>query len=159
MTRLVALLMIVSGLMLAIGCARAVVRMADQGPVYSVAELRAHLAHDPGAWARRTVLVRGRATACAIRLEQGHFHCTPRQPRLDDPDGAAMTEPLPLSWAGPNPALTVMRGIPLLGSLLPGPQELDWDVVATYRVQLRAVANRRCGATACYEALVLDATP
>jgi hypothetical protein len=128
-------------------------------PMYTVAQVQAGLARHPGSWVGHTVRVRGRATACSIELEHGHFHCLPRQPHLDDPDAGSWIEPLLLVWKDPNPALTIMRRVPLLGSLLPAPQELDWGTVATYRVQLRAVTRGPCSAATCYEALVLDAAP
>lgn len=159
MARSIALLATVSGLILAICCVIAAVCMEDHGPVYSVAELRAQLAHDPRGWVGRTVRVRGRATACAIRIDRGYFRCMPRQPRLDDPSTDATTEPLLLAWADPGPVLTAMRRVPLLGNLLPAPQQVDWGAVVTYRVQLRTATRGSCGGTACYEALVLDAAP
>lgn len=51
------------------------------------------------------------------------------------------------------------RRMPLLRGIAPAPQAVQWDSVATYRVQLRRVANRSCGSTTCYEAVMLDAEP
>jgi hypothetical protein len=160
MARLFALLCVLLGFVLATRLAvGAISSRPGHDTVYTVAQVQAGLAWRPGAWAGRTVRVRGRATACAIKLAHGHFHCMPRQPRLNDPDVAATTEPLPLAWEDPSPALTVMRRVPLLGSLLPAPQTVDWWMVATYRVQLRATPDAPCGATTCYEAVLLDAVP
>jgi hypothetical protein len=52
-----------------------------------------------------------------------------------------------------------LRGLPVLGKLMPPPQLLRWEEVATYRVQLRAVPAAACPARPCYVRLVLDATP
>jgi hypothetical protein len=60
---------------------------------------------------------------------------------------------------GSDPLLAVVRRVPLMGGLLPAPQELDWGEVATYQVELRATPDGPCGDGACYEALVLDAAP
>jgi hypothetical protein len=48
---------------------------------------------------------------------------------------------------------------PLLGGLLPAPRAVGWGTVATYRVELRTVAEGSCGAATCYEAVLLDAAP
>jgi hypothetical protein len=49
--------------------------------------------------------------------------------------------------------------VPLLGGLLPAPQAVQWGEVATYRVELRAMPGKGCGAATCYEAGLLDAAP
>lgn len=131
----------------------------DHSRVYTVAEVRDRLARNPGDWVGRTVRVRGKAMACHIWLEHGHFQCRPQRPCLSDPDADATSEPLLLRWDDPNPALTVLRRLPLLGSLMRAPQTVDWGEVATYRIQVRPMASSRCGTGACYEALLLDAAP
>jgi hypothetical protein len=85
--------------------------------------------------------------------------CRPPGIVLGDADPAEIVAPLPLVWASPNPLLGVVRRVPLLGDLLPAPQAVIWEEVATYRVELRAMSDESCGAATCYEALVLDAAP
>jgi hypothetical protein len=64
-----------------------------------------------------------------------------------------------LAWVDPDPLLTFVRWVPLLGGLLPARQVVDWGEVATYRVELRAVTDVPCSASTCYEAMLLDAAP
>jgi hypothetical protein len=52
-----------------------------------------------------------------------------------------------------------VRRVPLLGGLLPAPQAVAWGWVATYRVELRALAEGPCGGSGCYAAVLLDAAP
>jgi hypothetical protein len=147
------------GLLLAGGLAAVAIKnQLDQGPVYSVAAIQAHLARTPSLWLGRNVRVQGRATACAISLEQGHFRCTPEQPRLRAADGAA-AEPLLLVWEAPAPLWLALWRLPLLRALLPTRQLVYWGVVASYRVQLRALPADSCPFAPCYEALLLDAAP
>jgi hypothetical protein len=47
--------------------------------------------------------------------------------------------------------------MPLLGSLLPAPQFVRWDMPATYRINLRRMDARH--PDGCYEAVLLDAAP
>jgi hypothetical protein len=161
MKRHAGLAIALGGLVLPIGLVVAIAAgsRVTRGPVYSAAQVQGHLAHDSQTWVGRIVRVRGVARACYIRLEQGHFRCMPQQARLSDPDVATTSESLPLIMADPQPALTFMRRIPQLGSLLPALQTADWGEVATYRVQLGRAPAARCGAPPYYEALLLDAAP
>jgi hypothetical protein len=126
----------------------------DQGPVYTVAQVQAQLWRQPGAWAGRTVRVRGVATEWCM---PGYSRCL--LPHLSDPDLEVASEPLLLAWAAPDPLLAFVRRVPLLGDPLPAPQAVDWWEVATYRVELRATPDEACGAATCYEALLLDGAP
>jgi hypothetical protein len=148
------------GLALASGLAAVALRRPlDHGPVYTLAQVQAQLKRQPGAWVGRTVRVRGVATKCFMLLEHGYFRCLPLlQPHLSDPDLEVASEPL-LAWAAPDPLLAFVRRVPLLGGPLPAPQAVDWWEVATYRVELRAIADGPCGAGTCYVAVVLDAAP
>src|SRR5262249_2553509 len=84
--------------------------------------------------------------------------CPPVQAALEDLAPTA-SAPLPLAWEGPDPLLAAVRRVPLLGGLLPAPQALDWGVVATYRVRLRAIPESICGSGVCFEAVLLGAGP
>ena len=54
---------------------------------------------------------------------------------------------------------TFLRGIPLLGTLLPALQPLQFGLMAAYRLQLRTAPDlcSQNPAVLCYEGLVLDA--
>jgi hypothetical protein len=139
----------------------------DHGPIYTVSQVQAGLAHDPRAWTNRTLLLRGVAsgvrcwvTAAGLGADGLKMTDWCRPPRfiLWDGDPAAVAA-LPLAWASPAPLLAIARRVPLLGVLLPTPPAADWGKVATYRVALRAMPLAVCGSGTCYEALLLDAAP
>jgi hypothetical protein len=137
----------------------ALTRLFDRSPVYSVSDLRSHLAKDPRGWLGRGLLVRGEAIAVACAEDAGTpVPCAPPRGYLIDPDPSLAVEPLPLGWAGPDPLLTMVRRLPLVGPFIPAPRVVHWERVAVYRVQLRA-ATGLCGVPPCYEALLLDAAP
>jgi hypothetical protein len=125
-------------------------------PVYSLAEVRAHLARDPGAWVGRIVEVRGRAVgAHCLWPAAAPDACPDPQPSsLVDPSGA-----LPLTAGAAAPLLAAVRRVPLLWRVLPAPQVVDWAAPATYRVQLLAAPAADCGHPPCFRALLLDAAP
>jgi hypothetical protein len=99
------------------------------------------------------------AAGCWVETADIPAFCAPPRLVLGDDDSAATVVPLPLVPAGPDPLLAMVRRVPLLGDLLPAPQAVRWEEVATYRVELRAAPNEMCGAATCYEALLLDAAP
>jgi hypothetical protein len=123
----------------------------DQGPVYSVAQVQAELAHRPAAWVGRTARVRG----IGIFFCQ---HCPQRQTYLANADANGV---LPLAWGRQDRVLAFLRRMPQVGRLVPAPQRVRWGVVAIYRVQLRELAADSCpfAPWPCYEALLLDAAP
>jgi hypothetical protein len=140
--------------------ATAIVHMTRQlvaGPVYSVAVLRTHLAQDPEAWTNRPLRVRAIATTmCSAWLGSAHQSpCVDQQPVLSDP--AASVEPLPLAWGGVSPPVALLRRLPLLSAMMPAPQPVRWDSLATYSIRLHAFACGSSGQPRCYEALLMDA--
>jgi hypothetical protein len=148
-----------AGLCLLLGLALAVCGLRDRGPIYSVAAIQARLARHPDAWVGRTLLVRGVAVAppCAQQSVTVVL-CGPLRFALRDPDPAAAPLGMALAWAGSDSLLTSLRRVPFVGSIVPAPQAIRWDVVAVYRVRFRALAGRSCG-VGCYAAVVLDAAP
>jgi hypothetical protein len=149
-------LVLATGLALAAGCGH-----RHEGPVYSVADLRAHLADNPGAWLGRTVWVRGVAGTCLDAARQGGkvLGCRNWPPDLSDPASVGARVSLPLVWGSQDPLLALLRRVPLLSGSVPAAPAPLWWMPATYRVQLRAAADYICGTTPCYEALLLDTAP
>jgi hypothetical protein len=126
--------------------------------VYTVWALRAALQQAPQDWVGRTLLVRGVVKSCPY---VGYGPCARWQPALSDRWAAARSAavaPLPLVWGSAPPLLSFLRRVPFLGSVTPPPQELHWDTLTSYRIQLRAGS---CGWAhlPCYEALLVDAGP
>jgi hypothetical protein len=169
--RALSLLVVVSGLTL--GCAVAAVCPARQAPVYSVTTVRAHLVHEPHAWLGRTVLVRALVEGCPFPPYVRTYSCPPAS--LVDGGTAADGGTLRVAWAGVDALRASLRRIAVLDRLIPAPQVLHWGVVATYRIQLRAVLcghpghqqaacdlherTDKSGCSSCYQALLLDAAP
>jgi hypothetical protein len=122
---------------------------AHQGTVYSVAEIDAHLAQDPGSWLGRTLQVRGEVVPCALTASLSVGPCA----ELTSADG----EPYATGQATTPQADTLPAA--LLSQLTPSSPTLHWGVVATYRVQLLAIPDSVCGASACAEANLLDSAP
>jgi hypothetical protein len=58
-----------------------------------------------------------------------------------------------------NPLLALLRRLPLVGRLVPGPQLLRWGRPAIYRVQVQDAAGRSPNATRHYAAVLLDPAP
>jgi hypothetical protein len=137
--------------------------LALGGPLYTVAEVQAHLAHGPRYWVGRTLFVRGEIVPCLAMPSAANHLCAALAPRGWQPPSPspwrAANDPLPVVRAGLDPFLAPVRRLPPLGDLLPAPQVLQWGAVATYRVHVRTIPNSLCGASVCYEALLLDAAP
>jgi hypothetical protein len=135
-------------------------RSADPGPVYSVAMVRAHLEQEPRAWVGQTVEVSGVAEACVAASNPPILlSCSHWPPDLMDTDDTSARGTLPLLWNAGSQWLSRLPRLPLLGSVVPAPQAIQWSMVATYRVQLLAVAASRRGGAPYYAALLQDATP
>jgi hypothetical protein len=128
--------------------------------VYAVAAIRAALAHRPQAWVGQTVEIRAVAEPCPWWEEQGRLqHCADQPLVLVDSPTGAPADPLPVARAAPRPLLSFLRGLPLLGRVLPRPLMVPLFVRARFHVRLRALSPGSCTSLPCYEALLLDAVP
>jgi hypothetical protein len=142
----------------------AILQVADQtggGPVYTVAALRAHLAHDPAAWLDRPLRVRAMASVCPAWDEAAHGSpCQTWVPALSDPSVTDGAEALPVVATPASPLVAFLRRLPLIGSVLPAPQQPRWDSLGTYQIQLHAVACDLKAQQSCYYyARLPDAAP
>lgn len=111
----------------------------DQGLVYTVVQVQARLASDRRAGLGRTVWVRAHADACLIWTDRPGKPCIERQPVLIDAGAGEAVQALPLVQGPTCPLLALLRHVPVLATLAPGPQADHWGAVPTYRVQLRTV--------------------
>jgi hypothetical protein len=152
---LVALLPLVLGSGITAVC---ITSHSNRVPLITVADVRGLLVRSPAAWLGRTVAVRGIAvtSGCQTWPYPENTSCRDWVRGLAD---SRRTEVLPLAYGAPNPLLAYLRGVPMLGSLVPPPQLLRWGVMATYRVQLRTASAGSCAYLRCYEAVLLDTAP
>jgi hypothetical protein len=129
-----------------------------EGPVYSVGELRANLTRRPAAWLGRTVWVQGLAVAsgCQTWPAPEGAECQDWRQGIADP---RRVEVLPLAAGAPNLVLALLRRVPLLSTAVPPPQQLRWDALTTYRVQVHPASASSCSILPCYEVVLLDALP
>jgi hypothetical protein len=128
----------------------------SRGPVYSVAAVLSGLTDHPAAWVNRTVLVRGIAAAMACTGAGSGALCGSPQFTLRDPNPGTGADWLGLAWTDGDPLPAFLHHLPAVGAIFPASQRIRWDVVAVYRVQLRAEHACSC---ACYEAVLLDVAP
>jgi hypothetical protein len=141
------------GSLVLIACgALVVMRPTAPGPVYAVTAIRAALAGRPQAWMGQTVEIRAVAEPCPWWEEQGRLQYCADQPLMlvGSPTGAPV-DPLPVARAALQPLISFLRGLPILGQVLPRPSIVPLLVQARFRVRLQALP--------CYEALLLDVAP
>jgi hypothetical protein len=150
-----------------LGLAPLAIRWLAAGPghgqasaVYTVAQVRDHLARDRAAWVGRTVRIRALAEPCPARGNPyGPMGCPRPQPDLADPEGADLADPLPLVVGSGSPLLAALRRLPLVGGWVPPLPAPPWEVLHTYQVRLQAAPGGSCGVALCFEAVLLDAAP
>jgi hypothetical protein len=125
-----------------------------------VSELQAGLADNPHAWLGHTVLVRGVALRLGLGLScPSNASCPVAWPALVDADAPPLRSFLPLSMGPANPLLALLRRLPLVGRLVPGPQLLRWGRPASYRVQVQDAAGTSPTGTRRYAAVLLNPAP
>jgi hypothetical protein len=154
------------GLALAVGLVVTIVAggVATE-PVYTIAQVRAGLAHHPAAWVGRSVLVWARVMAdlpLAGVVPPGtipglHLQLEPAWPHMSPVLWVRPQSPAPwIRPPHPAPWLAFLRRLPLLRRVLPGPQQGRWGVYTVYRVQILPPHRSRCAPTPCGDALLLD---
>jgi hypothetical protein len=145
-------LILASGVMFARACG-----LGASSRTYTVAAIQVGLRHDRAAWLGRTIRVRAVLTACSTWSgAPGASVCVDRRPALLDAMGAATAGPLPLAWGAEHPVLALLRALPVVGGMVPGPQAPVWGVAATYRVRLEVGRCAASGVAPCWRALLLD---
>jgi hypothetical protein len=133
----------------------------DHGRVYTVAEVRAHLAHDAKEWVGHTILVRAMAEPCPwwgalAALE----HCAGREIVLVGVTSDAPVDPVPLTRQDGNPLESLLRDLPVFGDVLSRPRVVPLYTPARFAVRLSVLPTSACGnRLPCYQALLLDDAP
>src|SRR5438067_1812515 len=143
------------GIVLATGLAFVVFnRPGAAERVYTVAQVHAAMAHDPQAWVGRTILVRGTAVGLLPSSCLPAVWCSVGLVQPGAPDRSSF---VPLVPKPADPLVAFVRGVALVGHVVPPPQRLHWGTPAIYRVQIHAVSS--CAGSSCFDALLLDAAP
>jgi hypothetical protein len=144
----------------------------DAHRVYTVAQVQAGLARDPKVWVNRTVLVRGRIMqGYWMRGRVGvtwglaeYCAATPSGCPFDSPPGGLIPRGtvvhlglrsdgldsenryLPMLTLVPQPAgawVLFLRRIPLVASIVPTPQHIQWGTLATYQIYILPKVRRK----------------
>lgn len=153
------LLGVAAGLAVGLG-AMIVVERPNGGAVYSLAALQAGLAREPRDWVNRIVRVRAVATGCTAWAGSVHLSpCIDEAAGLYDAGSMDTSTYTPVADGAPDPWLSLLRRLPLLGSLAPPAQRLRRGAPATYRVRLRVAPTGLCADGICVTAVLLDAAP
>jgi hypothetical protein len=137
---------------------QALTQLAPHSPVYTPAQLHAVLGEGQGPWEGRTVLVLA-VVVGGYRFSDswdGILFVGP--PLIADP-GPQAGPPLTLQWGAPDPVLARLRMLPLVGGLVPRPQELDLGQPAVYRIQVQAQPCPTWRGGVCDVGVLLDAAP
>ncbi|HWE64224.1 MAG TPA: hypothetical protein VHB98_21135 [Chloroflexota bacterium] len=153
MVVLVILLSLVASIGLGV---RAMRERRNHGPVYRVAPVASRLSRDLEEWLDHTLLVRGVATVTTCTAPATGVLCWSPRFTLSDAERVKMRDRLDLAWTGGGSLLTFLRRLPVVRAMAPRSQMVRWGLVTVYRVQL--LIERPCS-SACYEAVLQDATP
>lgn len=124
--------------------------------VYSLASLQRDLARDPAEWLGRPVHVRAVAVQCQ-GWSRSLDSCFEWQPALIDADDPS-ADALPIVTAPARPHLAWLRGLAVIGGLLPRPRPIGWGVPPDFTVRLQARACLVGNPSMCYVALIQDVT-
>ena len=161
-----------------------VARIAGTGPgypgaetVYTAAQVRAGLGHNPRAWVGHTVLIRGllaTASGASTTASMAPVAVLIDVPRLPwgvsalqlrilvyDHYGIATqpTTTLLLRPAPPNPLLAVLHQIPVVKRLLPLSDHIDGGEARVYRVLLLPPRHSCPQKGLCYDGVLMGVAP
>lgn len=135
-------------------CAGVAMRaLADGGPIYSVPQIDAALRRDPASLVGRVVRVRGIVGFCPVRAG-----CPPNVPpvlnaRLGTP---SLDPPLQLDYGPDTMLLSTLRGLPVLGALVPQRPPLEDGYQGILRVRIEPVPPGLCFEHLCFEGVLQD---
>jgi hypothetical protein len=124
------------------------------GQLYTVAQVQAGLLRNPAAWTDRTIWLRG--TAVGLPCPSDLAACGPQTLLVGTGAQPLVFAQLSVAAQADNDVLRFLRRVPGLGVVLLQPPTLRWNVVATYRVRMRALSCAPIS-PACYEVVVQDA--
>lgn len=125
------------------------------GRIYNVRQLKAIFAHNAMAWNGRVIRVRGLVSPQAYLPNCPIGRTCPQWANLFDPPIRLGYVPAPAMSLAPDPVpwLITLRGLPVIGRIIPGPQQVDWRHPATYVVQ---IVVRHCRPTTCIYARLVN---
>ena len=145
----------IAALLIAIAVVVAMGGLVAAAPIYSVSQLDAGLRHHPAALVGHLVRVRGVVGFCPVRIG-----CPPNMPPiLNDHLGVLSPEPpLQLDYGSGDGGslLSRLRGLPLLGVLVPARAPLVDGYQGVLRVRIEPVPLYACFERLCYEGVLQD---
>jgi hypothetical protein len=121
--------------------------------------LRRHLQQEPMIWLRRTVHMRAVAVQqCQVWLVGPGTPCLNQEPVLIDANNPTLSASLPLAVAPPPPLLARLRGLPIIGRIVPPTHLLRWNTPADYVLRIHTVTSTAGSPLPSYQALLQDVT-
>ena len=134
----------------------AVRNLVDAGPIYSVSQLDAVLRSNPAALLGHVVLVRGIVGFCPVRAG-----CPPNIPpiiseKLGQP---SPDPPLQLDYGPDQSLLASLRGLPVLGALVPSRPPLEDGYQGVLRMRIEPLPLVACYGPLCYKGVLQDRVP
>jgi hypothetical protein len=161
MIRCLAILLVLSGLVLATCSARVMLPWAaGDNAVYTLTQLQMRLAEQPALLVGRTAVIGAMAIPCpwwgtSPRLQL----CAGSRVVLVATPAEAPAKALPLIKMAPNPLVSIVGRLPFLSDLLPRIPAVPLFASARFHVRLLSLPNDVCAlCRARYGALLLDAT-
>jgi len=139
---------------------------ASSGPIYSMTTLWLQLARNPDSVLHHPVQVQATARFCALWISGSGSTCLSQQSQLVENQSPSASAAMPMIIADAAMPLiiedaprlrTLVRGLPVLGALLPAPQVIQWEAPAVYTITIepQPCADRSTGG--CYQAVAVDA--
>jgi hypothetical protein len=135
-----------------VGSSVEVSRVRSAGRLYTVGALWRLLTTNPRPLVGHTVRVQGIVDPHVIITMPG---LPGLASPLSDPNGSST---MLMGYAGPDPLLSTLRRVPVLGTLVPPPQQILSDHPAVYRMRLEALP-RPCLVDPCVLPFLVDAVP
>lgn len=133
----------------------AVRALVASDPVYSVSQLDAALRSHPATVVDHVIRVRGVVGFCSVRAG-----CPPNTPPILAAHLGPLSAdpPLELQYGTGDRLLATLRGIPMLGALVPRPSPLLDGYQGVLRVRIQPALPYACYVRLCYEGVLQDKT-
>jgi hypothetical protein len=133
------------------------VQQSDTAPsIYMASALYARLARNPRAWNGRTVLVWGVIVGCRPSEQCGRLPWGQPETRLGTLGATTAVGTIPVLWGIANSWTEVLRHLPLVSHLIPGPRPASVTRPAVYRLHFQPGPAHYCSHSPCIVGRLVD---